>query len=388
MRAIVLKKGKEQILSKKHHWIFSGAIASYPKDYEDGDLIAICSHNKEVLGWGYFNRRCSLAGRIVSFGTLEVYSSIRETLLRAINLRRNFLENIHTTACRLVNGEGDGLPGLIIDKYGPYLVIQTGTLGMRKLIPFLIEELTAHFSIQGIYDKSTGSSLREEGIKAREEVLFGEIPEKLKIKEEGIEFYVSPKEGQKTGFFLDHREMRCLIRALSQGKKVLNAFCYTGGFSLAALTGGAAHVDSVDISESAIALCHENILLNGYGDEKSSLFKEDVFDFLTQTPCDYDLAVLDPPAFAKKKKDIPAATRGYLSLFGLAMQKMPQGSLLLLSSCSYYISETLFEEIVMKAALASKRSPRILSRHRLALDHPVNPFHPESTYLKSLLISI
>lgn len=388
MRAVILHKGKEQILSKKHHWIFSGAIAAYPKDYEDGELIAICSHNKEVLGWGFFNRRCSLAGRIVTFGNQDVYTSLRETLFRALHLRRDFFANPHTTAFRLVNGEGDGLPGLIIDKYGPYLVVQIGALGMRKLLPFFLEELKSHLSLKGIYDKSTGSSLREEGMEEREEILFGEIPDKLKIYEEGSAFYISLKEGQKTGFFLDHREMRHLIGRLSRAKRVLNAFCYSGGFSLAALKGGAVHVDSVDISEPALSLCRENMLLNGYGEEKNGFFNQDVFDFLKNTSCTYDLAILDPPAFAKKRKDIPAATRGYLSLFGLAMQKMPKECLLLLSSCSYYISEALFEEIVMKAALLSKRSPRILSRHRLALDHPINPFHPESAYLKSLLIAL
>ena len=386
--AVILKKGREKALLQRHHWIFSGAVQSYPSGYRDGDLIPIRSSVGKMLGWGFFNVKLSLAGRVVSFGEEEVYSSLKKTLFGAIALRQMLLNNPQTTAYRLVNGEGDGLPGLIIDKYGPYLVVQTGALGMRKLLPFFLEQLKERFPLQGIYDKSSESVLKEEGIDPQENTLWGNIPDLVEIKEEGIRFNVSIKRGQKTGFFLDQREMRKQVSELSKGKQVLNAFCYTGGFTLAALKGGAHHVDSVDVSASALEMCKQNILLNGYEASRNQCYQEDVFEFLTMRLCDYDLLILDPPAFAKKKKDIPSAIKGYKKIFEMAMRKMPSPSLLLVSSCSYYISEEIFEYILRDAALEAKRSARIIGRHRLALDHPINLYHAESSYLKSLLIEI
>src|ERR1700733_9006750 len=200
--SVVLKRGKERIFSQRHHWIFSGAIASYPDGYSDGDLIAIRSHEGRMLGWGFFKRGLSLAERIVTFGEMEVYQSLKMSLSKAVDLRRALLNNPQTTACRLVNGEGDCLPGLIIDKYGPYLVVQTGALGMRQLLPFLVDQLRELLPICGIYDKSVGGSLKQEGIDSQEEILWGEIPESVEIKEEGMRFHVSLIHGQKTGFFL------------------------------------------------------------------------------------------------------------------------------------------------------------------------------------------
>jgi 23S rRNA (cytosine1962-C5)-methyltransferase len=385
MEAIRLKKGKEKILAGRHHWIFSGAIADYPADYQDGTLAPIQSHTGEILGHGFFNRKTSLAGRIVSFGRDDPYLVMERNLDSAIALRHALLHSKKTTACRLLNGEGDGFPGLIIDKYGPYLVTQTGALGMRLLLPFFIEALKKRLPLQGIFDKSKGGSIQEEQMEPREEILWGELPDLVEILENGIRYRVALKTGQKTGFFLDQREMRHFVSELAQNKRVLNGFCYTGGFTLAALTGGAVSVDSVDISAPALELCQSNLTLNGF---HQSVFKADLFDFLNEHPCAYDLIILDPPAFAKKKKDLPAAIKGYQRLFTLALQKIPPSAYLLLSSCSHYVSESLFERIVQTAALNTHRSIRIIGRHRLASDHPVNPFHPESAYLKSLLLFV
>jgi 23S rRNA (cytosine1962-C5)-methyltransferase len=386
MESVILKKGREKILYQRHHWIFSGAIASFPTEYQDGDLVAIYSSVGELLGWGFFNKGCSLAGRVVSFGREEPYVGLTRSLFRALHLRQPLLDNPQTTSCRLVNGEGDALPGLIVDKYGPYLVVQCGTLGMRKLLPFLLDRLRESIPIKGIYDKSNNQSLKEEGIAGEEATLWGEVPEYVEIKEEGIRYSVDLKKGQKTGFFLDQREMRKMISTLSYGKRVLNGFCYTGGFTLAALQGGASHVDSVDISSSALDLCQKNVALNGFSPSQNRFYQEDLFDFLSTSDCNYELVILDPPAFAKKKRDIPTAIKGYKRIFGLAMKKMPPQSLLLISSCSYYIFEDLFEKIVIETALEAKRAAHIIGRHRHAFDHPVNLFHPESNYLKSLLI--
>ena len=384
---IILKKGKEGIFLQRHHWIFSGAIASYPQGYRDGDLAPIHSSNGKLLGWGFFNKRCSLAGRVVSFGEKEPYAALKDLLKGALKLRETLANSTDTTAFRLVNGEGDGLPGLIVDKYGPYLVIQTGALGMRKLLPFIVDQLRELLPLKGIYDKSLGTSLKEEGVEPQEKILWGEIPDRVEIKEKGIRYLVAIKEGQKTGFFLDQREMRSLVSELSKGKRVLNAFCYTGGYTLSALKGGAVSVDSVDLSASALELCKENVSLNGYTQE-NAFFQSDVFDFLEQKTCDYDLVILDPPAFAKKRRDIPAACKGYKRLFTKALKKMPQGSTLLVSSCSHYMTEELFTQCVRDAALDAQRALRIIGSHRLAFDHPINIFHPESAYLKSLLLHI
>ncbi len=386
MNDVFLKKGKEGIIRKRHHWIFSGAIERYGEGYKDGELAAIRSSGGQIVAYGFFNRKVSLAGRIVSFGNVDPDEQMRQGLREALKLRASLLTSPTTTACRLINGEGDGFPGLIVDKYGPYLVTQTGALGMRRLLPFFIEELKKSLPIEGIYDKSKGSSLKEEGVLPREEVIWGEVPELIEILENGIRYLVGVKTGQKTGFFLDQREMRRWVGELAQGKKVLNGFCYTGGFSLAALKGGARSVDSVDISSSALELCKRNLELNGFSG--GGIVEEDLFDFLARHGCDYDLVILDPPAFAKKRKDLPSATKGYKRLFTLAMQKMPPSSLLLLSSCSHYVTETHFEQIILAAALEAGRPIRILGRHRLASDHPINLFHPESAYLKSLLLSI
>ncbi len=388
MEAVILKKGREKIFFQRHHWIFSGAILSFPKNYQDGDLVPVESFDGRSLGWAFFNRRCSLAGRIVSFDDKEVYTSLRTTLGQALELRESLLKDARNTGCRLVNGEGDGIPGLIVDKYGPYLVVQVGALGAHKLLPFFCDFFTENLQISGIYEKSTSGSLKEEGLAPQEQILWGAVPDQVTILEEGIPFVVAIKTGQKTGFFLDQREMRKWVATLARSKRVLNGFCYSGGFTLAALQGGASAVTSVDISSEAIDLCKQNVVANGFSLEKHHFYAKDMFEFLMQDSLDFDLAILDPPAFAKKKKDIPAALKGYRRLFELALKKMPSNSLLLLSSCSYYISDELFEECVMQAALNAKRAVRIIGRHRHALDHPVNLFHPESSYLKSILLAL
>ena len=388
MKHIVLKKGKEGIFHQRHHWIFSGAIETYPDNYHDGQLVEIRSSTGKILGYGFFNQKVSLAGRIISFGEGDPYDAMKENLKNALALRKPLLDSSHTTACRLINGEGDAFPGLIIDKYGPYLVTQTGALGMHNLLPFFIEQLQTLLPIQGIYDKSKGSSIKEEGLEPQEKVIFGQVPDTIEILEQNIRYQVAPKNRTKNGLLFRSKRDARLGDPTCQRKKVLNGFSYTGGFTLAALKGGAHQVDSVDISGSAIEACRAHIALNGFSNQSGTLFQQDVFDFLEENPCDYDLVILDPPAFAKKKKDIPSAIKGYKRIFGLALQKMPPSSQLLLSSCSHYITNDIFENIVRTAALEAGRTIKIIGHHRLALDHPINPFHPESAYLKSLLLHI
>jgi len=384
---VILKPGKEKPLQHRHHWIFSGAVDSLPS-FVDGDCLPVHSAKGIPLGFAYFNRKAKIIGRMLSFGKTPPKEAIRIHLKEALRLRRFLFAGHATNAFRLVNGEGDLLPGLVVDCYHDVLVIQITTLGMEKLRTFIIEELRKEFSPRCIYEKSLGPARAEEGLKDQQGVLFGELPETIEVLENGLHFLVSIAKGQKTGFFLDHREMRQLIRELSHKKKVLNCFSYTGGFSVAAASGGACQVDSVDISSQAMELTRINMHLNGHIATTHSYHTQDVFTFLREQSLDYQLVILDPPAFAKRKKDIVMACRGYKDINRIALQNMPSGSLLLTSSCSYHVDEKLFQTVVFQAAVEAGRTVKILARHRMAPDHPINICHPETDYLKSLLLFV
>lgn len=385
---VILKPGKEKPILNRHHWIFSGAIKQLPQ-FTDGAYLQVCSSEQQFLGWAYFNKRASIIGRMVSFDHTEPRQAISQSMEKAIQLRRSLFAAGDTEAYRLVNGEGDLLPGLVVDKYGEHLVMQIATLGMQQMRPFLLEWLQMRLSPVSIYEKSHLSTRKEEGLGPEEALLFGSLPnEPFPFNENGLKFLVSPQEGQKTGFFLDQREMRQQVRELAGGKRVLNCFSYTGGFSVYAAAGGAAQVDTVDISAAAIQLAEKNMALNGFAGAAFNFFAADVFQFLRENPLQYDLLILDPPAFAKKQKDVIAACRGYKEINRLAMQKLPKGAVLLTSSCSYHVDEDLFQKVVFQASIEAGRSVRIIGRHRVAADHPVNLCHPEGEYLKSLLLYI
>jgi 23S rRNA (cytosine1962-C5)-methyltransferase len=340
------------------------------------------------LGWGYFNAKSSLAGRMLSFDETPPEEAIKNHLFQAYALRRTLFDLTKTTAYRLVNGEGDLLPGLVVDIYGDVAVLQIATAGIHKLRATIVGWLKEHMALRCIYEKSVIPSRREEGLRDEEGVLFGTLPDDLIVLENGLRFAVDIVEGQKTGFFLDHREMRQCIRGLSAGKRVLNCFGYTGGFSVYAAAGGAVALDTVDISEGAIAGAKRNMELNGFGAGPHKYLQNDVFAFLREASLDYDIVVLDPPAFAKKKKDIVQACRGYKDINRIALQKVPAGTLVLTSSCSYYVDPTLFQTVVFQAAVEAQRQVKILGRHQLAADHPINLCHPEGEYLKSLLLYV
>jgi len=388
IQRVLLKPGKEKPIHNRHHWIFSGAIACLP-EFDDGDCLPVYSANEEHLGWAYFNRKAAICGRMVSFSEESPTEAVGRHLKAAVELRNGFFDPEKTNGYRLVNGEGDLLPGLIVDRYQDVLVVQISTLGMQKLIPIVMDWLTRHLSVKSIYEKSLLPSRKEEGLQDKQGTLYGEIPTGgVEIMENGLRFSVSILHGQKTGFFLDHREMRQQVRKLSQGKRVLNCFAYTGGFSIYAAAGGAAAVDSVDISAAAMQMAEHNMALNGLESSRHHFYAADVFEFLRERPLDYDLVILDPPAFAKRQKDVVAACRGYKDINRIAMEKMPAGSFLLTSSCSYHVNEELFQKVVFQAAVEAKRSVKIIGRHQMASDHPVNICHPESDYLKSLLLYI
>lgn len=381
----ILKPGREKALLQRHHWIFSGAIQSLPS-FENGDFLPVYSANGQLLGSGYFNRQSSIVGRMIAFDQTPPLKALEQRLMDALILRQNWFDLEQTNAYRLVNAEGDGIPGLIVDVYDKVIVLQSSTLGMDRLKSWIVDWLISHLKPQTIYEKSLLPSRNEEGLSPAQGYLSGKEQDNIIFKENHLLFKTSLAKSQKTGFFLDHREMRQWIRHLAKDKHVLNAFSYTGGFSVYALAGGAKSVDSIDISEEAIELAKQNVALNGQDPQNQKFFCEDVFFWLRQNELPYELVILDPPAFAKKQKDVIPACRGYKDINRLAMQKMPPRSLLLTCSCSHYVDENLFQKVLFQAALEANREVCVIGRHRLAPDHPINLYHPESNYLKSFLL--
>ncbi len=385
---VILKKDKEKILHQRHHWVFSGAIHSFPSSFTNGDLLPVFSFAKELLGYGYFNQNSSLCGRMISFGSSDPHETLLQNIKNAIGLRKRLFSQ-NETAYRLINGEGDLIPGLIVDRYGDYLVIQISTLGMDRLKPLVISHLSSLLPVKGIYEKSLLPTRKEEGLEPFEKNLYGETSDLVEISERGSKFLVSYLRGQKTGFFLDQREMRALIGDYAKDKRVLNCFSYTGGFTIASLNHGATYAHSIDVSKEALELVKSNLLLNKFDPEINKIINEDVTKFLRSAPSlDYDIVILDPPAFAKKKQDVSGACKGYKEINRQAIQKMPSGSLLLTCSCSYHVDEELFQKIIFGAASDANRSVKIIGKHRLSPDHPINLYHPEGSYLKSLFLYI
>jgi 23S rRNA (cytosine1962-C5)-methyltransferase len=377
-----LKKGKERPILQRHHWIYSGAIA----EYGQGALAEVYSHSGELLGIAMMNPGRSIAGHMLGFGQETALEALQSRIQTAVSLRKTLFYPAQTNAYRLINAEGDGIPGLIVDSYNGVLVLQLSHPALEPFKPTILDLLIQETSPRAVYEKSTSFLRKKEGMEEIRAHLYGEAIPEVEIVENGLTYLVQVLEGQKTGLFLDQRDMRVLIRSISSGRRVLNCFAYTGGFSVSALAGHATHVDSVEISKKCERLLNRNLQLNGLQNHR--FFAEDAIDFIVQKPLDYDLIILDPPAFVKKKEDIDKAFRAYKDLNRMAIEKMPSNSLLLTCSCSYHVSEELFQNILFRASAEAKRNVRILHRHRQALDHPISIFHPESSYLKSFLLHI
>jgi 23S rRNA (cytosine1962-C5)-methyltransferase len=385
-QAVILKEGRDKAIRHRHHWIFSGAVSRLP-EFEPGEILPVQSAGGELLGHAYFNPRSAIAGRMISFGATPPLQTIESRIDGALALRSRLVAD-GTNAYRLIHGEGDGLPGLVVDRYADILVIQIATLGMEKLKPKIIAWLVDKVSPKAIYEQSRLPTRREEGLSDFEGWIVGEPVEAVEIRENGLKFLVEIAGSQKTGFFLDLRAMRELVGSLAKGRRLLNCFSYTGAFSVAALAAGAPSVDSVDSSQQAMDLARRNFALNGLPLKGNSFCVEDVFEFLRHLEKSYDMIVLDPPAFAKRKSDVVRACRGYKDINRLALQKISPAGLLLTFSCSHFVDAGLFQQVVWQAAREASRRVRILQRHRLAYDHPINIYHPESEYLKSLLLYV
>ncbi|MCX6565495.1 MAG: class I SAM-dependent rRNA methyltransferase [Candidatus Aminicenantes bacterium] len=385
--AVILHPGKEKAIRNRHHWIFSGAVRRFP-DFEDGSLLPVRDAKGGFLGCGYFNRCSSIVGRMITFDETPPDEALEDAVRRAIALRTRALGD-STDAYRVINGEGDGIPGLIVDRYGNVLVLQVSTLGIERLKPVILDLLERLISPETIIEKSNLPSRKEEGMAPFEGLLRGRPADMVEIRENGLRFQVNLAASQKTGFYLDQRENRVLARSLAPGRRVMNAFCYTGGFTVAVWAGGAESVASIDISGPAVELARSNVALNGFENRDNIFTVGDVFEVLRERDLtEYDLIILDPPAFAKRKSEVVSACRGYKDIHRIVFQKCPAASVVLTFSCSYFVDDKLFRQVVFQAAGEAGRRVRILGRHRQAADHPVNIFHPESDYLKGLLLYV
>lgn len=382
---VILKPGKERSLLRKHPWIFSGAVYGVSQQVNDGELVQVTNSTGEVLGTGFFSDRGSIVVRVIQFGTEELAPTFwKDKLTSAWNLRSKILDFNYTNAFRVIHGEGDNVPGLIIDFYNNNWIIQAHSSGIFYQLKQITEAIKTTFPdfCETIYCKSR-TTLPNTGTDYH---LYGTNTETI-AKENGISYSVNWVEGQKTGFFLDQRDNRLLLKEFSKGKKVLNTFCYTGGFSVYAMAGGAKLVTSVDISQKAVDLAAKNMDLN-FPESNHEAVAADVFDYMKENNAKYDLIVLDPPAFAKSIKSKHAATQAYKRLNIAGFKALAPNSILFTFSCSQVIDDVLFYNTVAAAAIESGRIIRVLHKLTQGPDHPVNIYHPEGSYLKGLVLYV
>lgn len=392
MKILRLKKGKEESLDRFHPWVFSGALAeTLPDNLEEGEVVGVESSTGRFIGVGHFQIG-SIAVRILDFSQREIDESFfAERLHEAYQLRNALgLKRDDNNAFRLVHGEGDFLPGLVVDIYGPTAVVQAHSPGMHYCRDIIAKELIRleGAGIENVYYKSETTLPYKARLDPQNEYLIGGFSGNEAI-ENGLKFNIDWLKGQKTGFFVDQRDNRSLLEHYSNGRKVLNMFCYTGGFSVYAMRGGAELVHSVDSSEKAITLTDANIRLNFPNDSRHKSFAEDAFKFLDRMEDGaYNLVVLDPPAFAKHRSALRNALRGYQKLNFKAMEKLAPGSILFTFSCSQAVNREQFRLAVFSAAAQSGRKIRILHQLTQPADHPVNIYHPEGEYLKGLVLYV
>lgn len=391
-KKVYLTPGKEESLKRFHPWVFSGAIARIEGEPEEGEIVDVFTSKKEFIACGHYQVG-SIAVRVLTFTQQEIDRDFwRQKLQVAKDLRvaLGLIGNPENNTYRLVHGEGDNLPGLIIDVYDHTAVVQAHSAGMHVFRMEIAEALSEVMGdiVQNIYYKSETTLPFKADLLARENgFIKGGSPENVAM-ENGLKFHVDWLKGQKTGFFVDQRENRHLLERYSKGRNVLNMFCYTGGFSFYAMRGGANLVHSVDSSAKAIDLTNENVQLNFPGDPRHQAFAEDAFKYLDRMGDQYDLIILDPPAFAKHRDAVRNALRGYTKLNAKAFEKIRPGGILFTFSCSQVVNKDNFRNAVFTAAAQSGRSVRILHQLTQPGDHPVNIYHPEGEYLKGLVLYV
>ena len=396
LACVHLRRGKEESLLRRHPWVFSGAIdhiAEGEKALSEGDVVDVITKGGEFIARGHYQIG-SIAVRVLTFENEAIDAKWwEERIAHAKALRESLgmVNNAATTCYRLVHGEGDLLPGLVVDIYGRTAVVQCHSVGMYHSRLHIAEAIRKAYGeeIEAIYDKSSQTLPFKADLGAIDGYLWGrsENPDAV-VLENGLKFKVNWEEGQKTGFFIDQRVNRDLVRQYSRGRKVLNTFCYTGGFSVAALAGGAKEVVSIDLSERAVKLADENVRLN-FGDEaKHEAIACNAVEYLKDIDSDYDLIILDPPAFAKHHKVLGNALQGYKKINARALQKIRPGGILFTFSCSQAVSRELFRTTIFTAAAIAGRKVRIIGQLTQPADHPINIYHPEGEYLKGLVVYV
>ena len=394
--SVHLRRGKEESLLRRHPWVFSGAIEHITEGITplaEGDIVDVITKQGEFIAKGHYQIG-SIAVRVLSFEQVEINAEWwAERIAKAKELREavGLINNSETTCYRLVHGEGDLLPGLVIDIYGRTAVVQCHSVGMYHSRQHIAEAIRKAYGeeIEAIYDKSSQTLPFKADLGAIDGYLWGRTSEpNAVVLENGLKFKVNWEEGQKTGFFIDQRVNRDLVRQYSRGRKVLNTFCYTGGFSVAALAGGAREVVSIDLSERAVKLADENVRLN-FGDEAPhEAVACNAVEYLKDIDDSYDLIILDPPAFAKHHKVLGNALQGYKKINARALQKIRPGGILFTFSCSQAVSRELFRTTIFTAAAIAGRRVRIINQLTQPVDHPINIYHPEGEYLKGLVVYV
>lgn len=390
-KKVYLKNGKEESLKRFHPWVFSGAIHHIEGEPEEGEIVSIYTSANEFIALGHFQIG-SIAVRVLSFQEEDVDKDFwKRKLSVAYDLRKRIglADNPQNNTFRLVHGEGDNLPGLVIDIYDKTAVMQAHSAGMHVYRAELAEALSEVMGerIENIYYKSETTLPYKADLGPENGFLKGGSPENIAM-ENGLKFHVDWLKGQKTGFFVDQRENRALLEKYAKGRSVLNMFCYTGGFSFYAMRGGALLVHSVDSSAKAVDLTNKNVELNFPGDTRHTAYAEDAFKYLDRMGDQYDLIILDPPAFAKHKDALRNALQGYRKLNAKAFEKIKPGGILFTFSCSQVVTKDNFRTAVFTAAAMSGRSVRILHQLTQPADHPVNIYHPEGEYLKGLVLYV
>ena len=388
---VVLKSGKDDAVLRQHPWVFSGAIKKIYGPVTEGDIVAVHNNKDRFLGIGHWGNG-SIAVRVFSFSEAEIDDNFWKEKIKAAYQVRTALQltaNAQTNVYRLVFAEGDGLPGLVIDIYNKTAVIQAHSIGMFQLREIFAEVLQEVYGdkLDTIYVKSKESLPKNLDIDTENHFLLGERESDV-VLENGNKFEVNWVKGQKTGFFIDQRFNRELVGNYSRGKKVLNTYCYTGGFSIYALNGGAELVHSVDSSKIAIELTDQNVALNGFDEQKHQSFAVDTMSFLNEMEETYDIIILDPPAFAKHRDVRHKAVQGYKRINALAFKKIAPGGILFTFSCSQVVDRRLFESTVLAAAIQSGRKVKVLHHLSQPADHPVSIYHPEGEYLKGLVLYV
>ena len=391
-KLLILRKGKEESLKRFHPWIFSGAVHHIEGEPKEGDLVEVLNSEGRFVAIGHWQVG-SIAVRVLTFNRQKIDVEFWEKRLEtALDVRKSIglAGSVNNNMYRLVHGEGDNLPGLIIDIYGENAVMQAHSVGMHVSRMQIAEALKAVMgdSLKAIYYKSETTLPFKASLGQENGFILGESNDNVAI-ENGLKFHIDWLKGQKTGFFVDQRENRSLLEKYSHGRKVLNMFCYTGGFSVYAMRGGAELVHSVDSSAKAVDLVNANIELNFPDDKRHKAFAEDAFRFLDEMKEGaYDLIILDPPAFAKHKDALKNALRGYTKLNVKAFEKLPAGGILFTFSCSQAVNKDQFRMAVFTAAAMAKRKVRILHQLHQPADHPINIYHPEGEYLKGLVLYV